>query len=90
MKDNQKYIIVPMAGNGLWGPVWGFVALEDDYETIHGAAFDHKAETLVSVLKSILIFLKFHLKVKKFVIKMENLSLLKLKKVVLKRGTCHK
>ena len=27
MKDNQKYIIVPMAGNGLWGPVWGFVAL---------------------------------------------------------------
>ena len=45
MKDNQKYIIVPMAGNGLWGPVWGFVALEDDYETIHGAAFDHKAET---------------------------------------------
>jgi len=45
IKDNQTYYIVPMAGNGLWGPVWGFVALEDDYQTIYGAAFDHKAET---------------------------------------------
>ena len=44
-KDNQTYYIVPMAGTGLWGPVWGFVALEDDFNTIYGAAFDHKAET---------------------------------------------
>ena len=44
-KDKKKYFIVPMAGTGLWGPVWGFVALEDDYETVYGAAFDHKAET---------------------------------------------
>ena len=44
-KDNQTYYIVPMAGNGLWGPVWGFVALEDDFYTIYGAAFNHKAET---------------------------------------------
>ena len=44
-KDNQTYFIVPMAGTGLWGPVWGFVALEKDYNTVYGAAFDHKAET---------------------------------------------
>jgi Na+-transporting NADH:ubiquinone oxidoreductase subunit C len=44
-KDNQTFFIVPMAGTGLWGPVWGFVALEQDYETVYGAAFDHKAET---------------------------------------------
>ena len=44
-KDNQTYFIVPMAGTGLWGPVWGFVALEQDYNTVYGAAFDHKAET---------------------------------------------
>ncbi len=44
-KDNKRYFIVPMAGTGLWGPVWGFVALEDDYETVYGAVFDHKAET---------------------------------------------
>ncbi|RPG60460.1 MAG: NADH:ubiquinone reductase (Na(+)-transporting) subunit C [Flavobacteriales bacterium TMED191] len=44
-KDNQTYYIVPMAGTGLWGPVWGFIALEDDFSTVYGAAFDHKAET---------------------------------------------
>ena len=44
-KDNQTYFIVPMAGTGLWGPVWGFVALEQDCNTVYGAAFDHKAET---------------------------------------------
>ena len=44
-KDNQTYFIVPMAGTGLWGPVWGFIALEKDCNTVYGAAFDHKAET---------------------------------------------
>jgi len=44
-KDNSEYIIIPMVGSGLWGPVWGFVALEDDYKTIYGAVFDHQKET---------------------------------------------
>ena len=44
-KDNNEYVIVPMVGSGLWGPVWGFVALENDYKTIFGAVFDHKTET---------------------------------------------
>ena len=39
-----KYI-VPMAGNGLWGPVWAYVALENDQNTISGIVFDHKSET---------------------------------------------
>ena len=39
-----KYII-PMAGNGLWGPVWAYVALKDDQNTIDGVVFDHKSET---------------------------------------------
>lgn len=39
-----KYII-PMAGNGLWGPVWGFIALNEDKVTIDGVVFDHKSET---------------------------------------------
>ena len=39
-----KYI-VPMAGNGLWGPVWAYVALENDQNTITGIVFDHKSET---------------------------------------------
>ena len=44
-KDSNEYFIVPMVGSGLWGPIWGFVALENDYNTIYGAAFDHKTET---------------------------------------------
>jgi Na+-transporting NADH:ubiquinone oxidoreductase subunit C len=42
--DNAKYII-PMVGKGLWGPIWGFVSLEADFETIYGVKFDHKTET---------------------------------------------
>jgi len=44
-KNNNEYVIIPMVGSGLWGPVWGFVALEDDYNTIYGATFAHKSET---------------------------------------------
>jgi Na+-transporting NADH:ubiquinone oxidoreductase subunit C len=44
-KDGKKFTVVPMVGTGLWGPIWGFVALEDDLTTIYGATFDHKTET---------------------------------------------
>lgn len=40
----QKYI-VPLAGKGLWGPIWGYVALDQDMETVYGSTFDHKTET---------------------------------------------
>lgn len=44
-KDGEKLLILPMVGSGLWGPVWGYVALADDYTTIVGASFDHQGET---------------------------------------------
>jgi len=44
-KEGVKYYVIPVIGKGLWGPIWGFVALESDYKTIYGATFDHKAET---------------------------------------------
>ena len=44
-KDGDKYYIIPVVGTGLWGPIWGFVALESDLKTIYGANFDHKSET---------------------------------------------
>ncbi len=45
-KDGAKYFIVPMVGKGLWGPVWGFIAVDyTDGNTIFGATFDHKTET---------------------------------------------
>ncbi len=39
-----KYIL-PLRGAGLWGPIWGYVSLEDDMSTIYGASFDHQGET---------------------------------------------
>ena len=44
-KNNVKYYVIPVVGTGLWGPIWGFIALESDYRTIYGATFDHKGET---------------------------------------------
>ncbi len=44
-KDAQKNYIIPMQGNGLWGPISAFLALEDDVTTIYGVVFDHVSET---------------------------------------------
>ena len=44
-KEGETYFVVPMVGSGLWGPIWGYVALEGDMQTIYGAKFDHKTET---------------------------------------------
>lgn len=43
--EGNKYYVIPVVGTGLWGPIWGFVALESDLRTIYGATFDHKSET---------------------------------------------
>lgn len=37
-------IILPLKGTGLWGPIWGYLAL-DPAGTVVGAVFDHKGET---------------------------------------------
>ena len=37
--------VFPVYGAGLWGPVWGYIALERDIETVKGAYFDHESET---------------------------------------------
>ena len=44
-KDGKEYFVVPVRGMGLWGPVWGSIAFESDFNTIAGATFDHKGET---------------------------------------------
>ncbi|MCU0362973.1 MAG: NADH:ubiquinone reductase (Na(+)-transporting) subunit C [Bacteroidales bacterium] len=43
--DGEKVIILPVEGKGLWGPIWGYVALRSDMNTIYGVTFDHKGET---------------------------------------------
>lgn len=44
-KEGRTYYVIPMTGTGLWGPIWGFMGIEDDMETVYAAVFDHKTET---------------------------------------------
>jgi Na+-transporting NADH:ubiquinone oxidoreductase subunit C len=43
--DGKKLIIFPLLGRGLWGQVYGNLALEDDYNTVAGSMFGHDKET---------------------------------------------
>ena len=43
--DGEKVIILPVEGKGLWGPIYGYVSLRSDMNTIYGVNFDHKGET---------------------------------------------
>lgn len=43
-KAGLKYI-VPVYGAGLWGPIWGYIAFDDNGDTIYGAYFAHQGET---------------------------------------------
>lgn len=43
--DGMNVIIIPVEGKGLWGPIFGYVSLESDMNTIYGVNFDHKGET---------------------------------------------
>ncbi len=44
-KFKSGVTVVPVYGAGLWGPIWGYIALEEDLRTIAGAYFDHDSET---------------------------------------------
>lgn len=39
-----KYVI-PVYGMGLWGPISGYIALNEDKATVYGAYFNHESET---------------------------------------------
>lgn len=43
--DNGKKYVFPLSGKGLWGPIWGYISLNEDLNTVYGAYFDHKSET---------------------------------------------
>lgn len=45
LSGTAKEYVVPVTGKGLWGPVWGYIALNENCNTIEGAVFDHKSET---------------------------------------------
>lgn len=45
LSDSSHVYALPVRGTGLWGPIWGYVSLKDDFKTIYGAFFDHEGET---------------------------------------------
>ena len=42
---DRQTSVIPMQGNGLWGPIWGYLAVAADGKTVVGVTFDHKSET---------------------------------------------
>ncbi|MDH6358312.1 NADH:ubiquinone reductase (Na(+)-transporting) subunit C [Parabacteroides sp. PF5-9] len=43
--DGQTKYIMALQGAGLWGPLWGYISLNDDKNTVFGADFSHAGET---------------------------------------------
>lgn len=43
--DGSKKYIIPIHGAGLWGPIWGYLSVENDGSTVYGAEFGHQGET---------------------------------------------
>ena len=43
--DGSKKYVFPVYGTGLWGAIWGYVALNDDKNTVYGTYFSHASET---------------------------------------------
>lgn len=42
---NNGVSVVSIYGQGLWGPVWGYIAFQNGTTNIIGAYFDHESET---------------------------------------------
>lgn len=43
--NSDTLFVFPMRGRGLWGPLYGNIALKSDLNTIAGAVFEHDKET---------------------------------------------
>jgi Na+-transporting NADH:ubiquinone oxidoreductase subunit C len=43
--DGQTKYIMAMNGAGLWGPLWGYISVDADKNTIFGTDFSHAGET---------------------------------------------
>jgi Na+-transporting NADH:ubiquinone oxidoreductase subunit C len=45
LDDKTNVFVMPLRGKGLWGPIWGYISLQPDMNTIYGTVFDHQGET---------------------------------------------
>ncbi len=45
LPDGSQAYIFSAYGAGLWGPIWGWISLKTDFNTVEGVKFDHSGET---------------------------------------------
>lgn len=45
LDNGSNAYVMPVRGKGLWGPIWGYISLKPDMNTIYGVVFDHQGET---------------------------------------------
>ena len=43
--DGKTKYVLRLKGQGLWGGIWGYIALDEDKNTIYGINFGHESET---------------------------------------------
>ena len=43
--DGQRKYVVPVYGMGLWGPIWGYIAVDEELSHVYGAYLNHESET---------------------------------------------
>ncbi|MDN4754048.1 NADH:ubiquinone reductase (Na(+)-transporting) subunit C [Porphyromonadaceae bacterium W3.11] len=43
--DGEKKYVLGMYGAGLWGPIWGYLAMDADADTVYGTTMSHEGET---------------------------------------------
>ncbi|MGI6223373.1 MAG: NADH:ubiquinone reductase (Na(+)-transporting) subunit C [Prevotella sp.] len=43
--NGQRKYVIPVYGMGLWGPIWGYIAMDADFGHVYGAYFNHESET---------------------------------------------
>lgn len=43
--EGQTKYVIPVYGAGLWGAIWGYIALNADKDTVYGVYFSHASET---------------------------------------------
>ena len=45
LDNGETTYIMPLYGAGLWGPIWGYISVAADGNTIYGSYFAHQGET---------------------------------------------
>lgn len=43
--DGEVKYVLPVKGRGLWGGLWGYIAVNESKTTVYGAYFSHEGET---------------------------------------------